>query len=83
MRLHLEREQILFKFPIDFAVRLLVTNGCRRSWHLEISFFFSTLFLVRFSDLNHSAGMLDLGCYLRWQQILGCLEETLITCFVL
>lgn len=40
MRLHLEREQILFKFPIDFAMRLLITHGCRRSWHLEIVFLF-------------------------------------------
>lgn len=41
MRLRLEREQILlFKFPIDFAMKLslLITHGCRRSWHLEIFF---------------------------------------------
>lgn len=41
MRLHLEREQILvFKFTIDFAMRLslLITRGYRRSWHLEIFF---------------------------------------------
>lgn len=46
-------------------------------------FFFLSPFLVCFADLNNSAGMLDLGRYLRWQQILGCLEEALITCFVL
>lgn len=45
--------------------------------------FFFPVFLVCFADLNNSAGMLDLGCYLRWQQILGWLEEALITCFIL
>lgn len=42
MRLLLERKQILlFKFPIDFAMRpsLLITHGCRRSWHLKIFVF--------------------------------------------